>query len=361
LMQGAGGMINCYVQGEVDVGGRDEYYIPIRDCVIDSMINGNFTGEIKNTRIGGRLYLHSDGTDVLVEDCRLGEKVRCTLIKRAVFRNCVMPEFVGTNRTKLFFLGDWDAPEGSELVIDQCLIRGKIALHHPHPLQITNNTFYIDSTQSPLLNVSIVDEVGGTIRNNIFASLGYNEGFMAIREDSLPDMQYNCISGFEYLTYHDQEPEFQLDETNIYDDPRFADIEWGDYRLTADSPCIDAGDPDLPNDPDGTRSDIGRYYFHQTLSVRDDLSKLQSFDTLEMYPNPSNSHFSLRMNLSKSQVVTVTLFDLSGRKITLFNETNTSIGKHVGTYNVTEIPTGTYFVSVSASDRTEYLKMQIVK
>ena len=36
-----------------------------------------------------------------------------------------------------------------------------------------------------------------------------------------------------------------------------------DYRLRADSPCIDAANPDSPPDPDGTRTDIGCYYFDQ--------------------------------------------------------------------------------------------------
>ena len=35
------------------------------------------------------------------------------------------------------------------------------------------------------------------------------------------------------------------------------------YTLRLNSPCIDAGDPNSELDPDGTRADIGAYYFHQ--------------------------------------------------------------------------------------------------
>jgi len=57
--------------------------------------------------------------------------------------------------------------------------------------------------------------------------------------------------------------EVQWEEGNIDEEPLFVDREEGDYHLTEDSPCIDAGDPESPEDPDSTRADMGAYYFHQ--------------------------------------------------------------------------------------------------
>jgi len=48
---------------------------------------------------------------------------------------------------------------------------------------------------------------------------------------------------------------------NISADPRFWAPDFGDYRLKADSPCIDAGDPASPPDPDGSRADMGAFAF----------------------------------------------------------------------------------------------------
>ncbi len=48
---------------------------------------------------------------------------------------------------------------------------------------------------------------------------------------------------------------------NIDLDPLFADAAGGDWSLTAGSPCIDAGDPASPLDPDGTRADMGAIPF----------------------------------------------------------------------------------------------------
>ncbi len=59
---------------------------------------------------------------------------------------------------------------------------------------------------------------------------------------------------------------------NIYLDPLFEDPGSGNYQITwtnwptpdsTKSPCIDAGDPTSPLDPDNTISDMGTFYFHQ--------------------------------------------------------------------------------------------------
>jgi len=53
-------------------------------------------------------------------------------------------------------------------------------------------------------------------------------------------------------------------EGNIDSDPLFVDPTNGDFHLTEVSPCIDTGDPTSPPDPDGTITDMGAYYFHQS-------------------------------------------------------------------------------------------------
>src|SRR5439155_5275245 len=48
---------------------------------------------------------------------------------------------------------------------------------------------------------------------------------------------------------------------NILADPLFLNPAARDYRLLPNSPCIDAGDPAAPHDPDGTRADMGAVSF----------------------------------------------------------------------------------------------------
>ncbi|MBC8527261.1 MAG: carboxypeptidase regulatory-like domain-containing protein, partial [Candidatus Cloacimonetes bacterium] len=51
---------------------------------------------------------------------------------------------------------------------------------------------------------------------------------------------------------------------NIDTDPLFVYPSDGDYHITSNSPCIDAGDPTSPQDPDGTVSDMGAFYYDQS-------------------------------------------------------------------------------------------------
>ena len=52
---------------------------------------------------------------------------------------------------------------------------------------------------------------------------------------------------------------------SISENPLFIGVD--DYSLTADSPCIDAGDPNFPLDPDGTIADMGAYPFYQDFDI----------------------------------------------------------------------------------------------
>ena len=76
---------------------------------------------------------------------------------------------------------------------------------------------------------------------------------------------------------------------NIQMDPCFVDTANGNYQITKDSPCIDAGDPNTNLDPDYTVADIGRYnYLHLFTAYPHELS----YDTIQM-ENDSTSSFIL--------------------------------------------------------------------
>ncbi len=70
-------------------------------------------------------------------------------------------------------------------------------------------------------------------------------------------------------------------EGNIDADPLFLDPDNGDFRLAADSPCIDAGDPNSATDSDGTRADMGAFPVTQTfhrIALRQGWNLISSFN-----------------------------------------------------------------------------------
>lgn len=72
---------------------------------------------------------------------------------------------------------------------------------------------------------------------------------------------------------------------NIDSDPLFTDPVNGDFTLQPNSPCIDAGDPTSPLDPDGTVVDMGAYFFDQGVGCSDllgDLNWDESVDILDV-------------------------------------------------------------------------------
>ncbi len=96
-----------------------------------------------------------------------------------------------------------------------------------------------------------------TISNSIFWGM-----------DGLTEFQDIIIEGgdiFVSYTANQQNPIWNSlsfgEPGNFIADPLFVDPENGDYHLQPGSPCIDAGDPDSPPDPDGTVVDMGAFYF----------------------------------------------------------------------------------------------------
>lgn len=75
-------------------------------------------------------------------------------------------------------------------------------------------------------------------------------------------VDYPDIYGAHTLEYSCS-PELTSGNGNIIGNPMFADPAIDDYHLTENSPCVDAGNPISPFDPDNTIADIGYYYYDQ--------------------------------------------------------------------------------------------------
>ncbi len=115
---------------------------------------------------------------------------------------------------------------------------------------ITNVTFTNNRSEHEIIGKIRNCEL--TITNSIFFD---NEGIVEAGNSDEREISIdycNIEGGADGFTGAQQ-----WGDNNIDSDPLFVDPDNGDYNITQDSPCFDAGDPNSPLDPDGTRADMG--------------------------------------------------------------------------------------------------------
>ncbi|WP_083478349.1 T9SS-dependent choice-of-anchor J family protein [Lacinutrix himadriensis] len=97
----------------------------------------------------------------------------------------------------------------------------------------------------------------------------------------------------------------------------------------------------------------GNYYFgpSEALSIADN-----SFETFALYPNPSNGE--INVNLSTSQDVNVTLYDVRGRKVfaNSYNNSNATFNK---TINLETVSAGLYLIQFESGSKKTTKKLVI--
>lgn len=139
--------------------------------------------------------------------------------------------------------------------------------------------------------------------------------------------------------------------------PLFEDTLTGNYHLTVNSPCIDKGDPTM-FDPDGTRCDIGAFYYDQTVGISEFPPDVQ-LDRVYCYPNPVNEISNIRYLISDIEHVKLSVFDIHGKEITtLVNELKPA-GKHNVRFDASDLPAGVYFIRLQVDN--EILTKKIIK
>ncbi len=139
--------------------------------------------------------------------------------------------------------------------------------------------------------------------------------------------------------------------SNIFLDPLYVDQPGGDLHLTAGSPCIDAGDPEHPVDPDGTPVDMGAYYFHQTSGAGEWPQPAREF-ALEVYPNPATPRASIGFIAPRAGRFRIDVFDLSGRRVAALANRDLTAGPQTVVWRGCDsrgraLPTGTYLLRLA--------------
>jgi hypothetical protein len=155
---------------------------------------------------------------------------------------------------------------------------------------------------------------------------------------------------------------------NIQLDPLFVDpanndyhLSWANYPIpdSTKSPCIDAGDPSSPPDPDGTIADMGAYYFDQGVSI--DIPGNNPEDIISNFPNPAKNSTMLKYSLKQNSHVEISIFNLKGQLVsTLVNEDKPK-GEHSVIYNTEKLNSGVYFYKLQTEDISEIKKLVVIQ
>lgn len=159
---------------------------------------------------------------------------------------------------------------------------------------------------------------------------------------------YNDVWGND-VNYADCSP----GEGDISEDPLFVGGVPFDYRLTDASPCIDAGDPSSPPDPDGTRADMGARYFHQTTGAVDPPGTLA---TLSVGPNPFRDGVVFLLDLrGAADPVEAVIHDVAGRLVRTLHFEHGGARRAAfrwdgRTASGEKVPCGVYFCRIAAGD-----------
>ena len=204
-------------------------------------LDGVTNGLVKGNRIYNLIGFNSDGIDI-------GEMSSNIVIENNLIYN---------SGDKGVSVG-----QGSTVVLKGNVIVGSkvgIAVKDNSTADVINNTFFRNDTSISAFEKNF-GLGGGVIHVN--NTLLYQRLGNPIYKDELSEIN---------VKYSLSNTEIIIGQENILDDPNFLDVENYNLELMPNSPCIDAGDPSLPLDDDGTISDIGGYYTYSELDYPFDI------------------------------------------------------------------------------------------
>ncbi len=139
-------------------------------------------------------------------------------------------------------------------------------------------------------------------------------------------------------------------EGEISVDPLFVGGYPFDYHLRANSPCINAGDPAAPKDPDKTCADLGAYPYDMRTEVtgRETTSLPTELFLEQNYPNPFNPSTTIEFTLPQTSFVKLQIYDLLGHEVATLISEKLSAGNHQRIWMPRGLASGVYVYRLEA-------------
>lgn len=171
-------------------------------------------------------------------------------------------------------------------------------------IQVVSNTFA--NLPGPLFWIASAAATNLTMKNNLFYKAN------KLKDDG-------AFQGSVSIDYNGW---FQCAETigGAHDvtgsDPKFKDEANRDYYLLKESPVIDKGDLASGSGYPGGRIDLGAFEFEPSTSLQQgSWQPPQGFQLYQNFPNPFNPETTIAYELPAAGQVSLTIYDLQGRKV----------------------------------------------
>ncbi len=96
-------------------------------------------------------------------------------------------------------------------------------------------------------------------------------------------------------------------------------------------------------------------------NVNEDDKRYLDFSLSQNYPNPFNPTTSMYYAISSRQLVTLKVYDLLGREVTILVNNEQAPGNYKVTFNGNDLPSGVYFYKLEAGSSSIVRKMLLLK
>jgi hypothetical protein len=282
-----GGGINIYNSSPVitgcNISGNEVIQYGGGICILGNsspiITNCNIENNTSNVYGGG---IQASGSAVTISECTVGYNHADTwgggisIHSGSVFLDHCIIERNNCLYTVSSGKGGGIFTNGGVLTVDHCTFYGnEIDISNPYGMEIhTEGNAAMTVTNSIFLAVWNFWTI--VFNSTVPASVSYDDFTSEVPGSGTQRFMGNVPPGLGVLTQVNTNGDSCDVFYNIYLDPLFVDFLYGDYHLSwtnwptpdsTKSPCIDAGDPLSPLDPDGTITDMGVFSFDQGVPV----------------------------------------------------------------------------------------------
>lgn len=99
-----------------------------------------------------------------------------------------------------------------------------------------------------------------------------------------------------------------------------------------------------------------------TIGIKQIASEVpQAFTLKQNYPNPFNPSTKINFSLPKAGIVTLKVYDITGKEVANLVNQNLSVGTYEYDFNASNLTSGIYFYTLKTGNFTETKKMMLVK